>query len=81
MAGELKVKASRIGILSNNLTLNLLEGSHEMELPEGANIQGSRGILIFPSGAFLYFGSSRFLVGTIKGLPSLTLDEKGEGRV
>ena len=42
-------------------------------------------ILIFPLGPFFilvhHFGSSPFLVGTIKGLPSLTLDGRGEGRV
>ena len=56
-----------------------------MELPEGANIQGPRGIFVFPLGPFFilvqHFGSSPFLVGTIKGLPSLTLDGRGEGRV
>ena len=43
MARELKVKASRIRVLFNDITLNFMEGSHEMELPEGGDTKAPGG--------------------------------------
>jgi len=75
MAGELKVKASGIRILCNNLTLNFMEGSHEMELPEGANIQGSREIL-FSLGPFW---SENEIFLKLTNFSSLSNKSKSEG--